>query len=65
MFPRTDIWWGASSRTGWDCERGFKAQNNSCVAQAMPKNAHIDYSGSDWACDLPYRRRGNNCQPSP
>jgi len=27
----------------------------------IPENAHLDYSGRDWECDPPYRRRQNNC----
>ncbi len=27
----------------------------------IPENAHLDYSGRDWECAPPYRRRQNNC----
>jgi hypothetical protein len=27
----------------------------------IPENAHIDYSGNDWECNEPYRKRQGRC----
>ena len=48
---------------GWKCERGYRAVDTKCVAVQLPENAHLDYSGSDWDCDPPYRKRQNTCAP--
>jgi len=31
----------------------------------VPAHAHIDFSGTDWDCDRPYRKRGSECSPPP
>jgi hypothetical protein len=46
---------------GWACERGFIATSDACVAIDLPPNAHLDYSGNDWDCNRPYRKRGTGC----
>ena len=46
---------------GWKCERGYRMVNTTCAAVQLPENAHLDYSGSDWQCNPPYRRRQNSC----
>ena len=46
---------------GWKCERGYKAVNQNCVAVKVPANAHLDYSGSKWECNKPYRKKRNRC----
>lgn len=52
---------GATYGPGWKCERGYRTVDTTCVAVKLPENAHLDYSGRDWECDPPYRRRQNNC----
>ena len=47
----------------WTCERGYRAAGTRCVAVQLPANAHLDYSGSGWDCDPPYRNRQNACVP--
>ena len=46
---------------GWRCNRGFRAFGDRCVELQPPKNAHLDRSGNDWNCNLPYRRDRNRC----
>ena len=46
---------------GWACDRGFKQLNESCISVKMPENAHLDYSGNNWECDRPYRKRQGGC----
>jgi hypothetical protein len=46
---------------GWACERGFAATGDACVAIDLPPNAHLDYSGNDWDCNRPYRKRAASC----
>ena len=48
---------------GWKCERGYRALDTKCVAVQLPENAHLDYSGSDWDCNPPYRKEQNTCTP--
>jgi hypothetical protein len=48
---------GDSYGTGWKCDRGCRAATKACVALEIPENAHIDYSGNDWECNEPYRKR--------
>jgi hypothetical protein len=36
----------------------------SCVAFAVPENAHIASSGNDWDCDSGYRRSRGGCTAS-
>lgn len=52
---------GNSYDSGWKCNRGYRAVDGDCVALQLPENAHIDYSGNDWTCNPPYRRRGDGC----
>jgi hypothetical protein len=55
----------ASYGSGWSCIRGYKPVNDACVPVTMPENAHLDYSGNDWDCDLPYHRLGDRCDLRP
>jgi hypothetical protein len=27
----------------------------------LPENAHLGYSGTDWDCNKPYRKRAESC----
>ena len=45
----------------WDCQRGFQRVNDSCIAVALPDNAHLNYSGNDWDRSKPYRKRMEGC----
>src|SRR5437588_567091 len=46
---------------GWDCDRGYAASGNGCVAVVVPAHAHIDLVGSGWDCDRGYAASGNGC----
>lgn len=46
---------------GWRCDRGYRALKDACVALEIPENAHLDYSGNDWDCNEPYRKRDGKC----
>jgi hypothetical protein len=48
---------------GWQCERGYRAVDETCVAVKVPENAHIDLFGSGWACNRPYRKQQDGCAP--
>jgi hypothetical protein len=60
--PANGYYVDASYGSGWNCRRGYAAQGLACVALEMPANAHLDYSGSSWDCDPPYRRRLERCE---
>ena len=36
--------------SGWECDRGYRASKETCLALKVPKNAHLDYSGNEWKC---------------
>jgi hypothetical protein len=46
---------------GWKCERGFQAVDEACVALKMPEHTHLDYSGNNWNCNKPYRKKHDKC----
>jgi len=46
---------------GWRCDRGYQTVNVACVAVIVPENAHLDYSGNDWGCNHPYRKKEERC----
>ncbi len=50
-----------SSGQSWRCERGFRRVLAACIAVVVPENAHIDYSGADWACNPPYVKKNEAC----
>ena len=52
----------SSSRPGWKCERGYRADKEACVALKIPENAHINYSGNNWDCNRPFRKRQGRCE---
>ncbi|MEJ2336304.1 MAG: hypothetical protein P8Y26_11840 [Gemmatimonadales bacterium] len=41
---------------GWECDRGFRRVNQSCVAVEVPPNAYLDPSGGRWECSRGYRK---------
>jgi hypothetical protein len=47
---------------GWRCERGYQAVAGACLPVQLPRSAHLDYSGNDWECDPPYRKRRDGCE---
>jgi hypothetical protein len=50
-----------SYAAGWSCNRGYVDSDKACVPVALPANAHLDYSGSHWECDRPYRQELGRC----
>jgi hypothetical protein len=51
----------SSYGSGWKCEHGFRAVGGACMAVRVPVKAHINASGNDWECNMPYRRSNNEC----
>jgi hypothetical protein len=47
---------------GWECDRGYQTAGTICVAVDVPENAHLDFSGHDWDCNKPYRKRMQACE---
>ena len=47
--------------SNWECLRGYRRHNNSCISVKMPQNAKLDYTGSNWECRKGYRRHGKGC----
>jgi hypothetical protein len=35
----------------------------SCVTIDLPGNAHLDFSGNAWSCDLGFSHEGRRCLP--
>lgn len=46
---------------GWTCKRGFVVKKKECIAVAVPANAHLDFTGTSWECDRPYREKLGSC----
>jgi hypothetical protein len=51
----------SSYGAGWRCERGFRKVKGSCLVVQIPENAHLDYSGTAWECNPPFRKQGDRC----
>lgn len=47
--------------SSWNCIKGYRRNNNSCVLVNMLPNAQLDYTGKNWKCRKGYRRHGNGC----
>ena len=61
VVPANAYFIDASYGAGWECHRGYKDVGDACVAVELPANAHLDYSGSEWDCDRPFRRQVDRC----
>jgi hypothetical protein len=46
---------------GWQCDRGFEAMDDTCVAIDLPANAHLDRSGNRWRCDRSFHLSNGEC----
>jgi hypothetical protein len=42
---------------GWECRYGDRPSGERCELFEVPDNAHSNYSGDDWDCNKPYRKR--------
>lgn len=49
--------------SGWECDRGYVRQGDTCVAIEVPENAYLDSSGRGWKCDRGFRRERQACVP--
>src|SRR6185437_1681325 len=47
--------------SGWECDRGYMQQDNSCARVAVPAHAYLDDSGDDWVCERGYHRARGGC----
>lgn len=45
----------------WNCERGFRREDERCIAVSLPPHSYLDYSGSDWRCESGFRKQGATC----
>ncbi len=46
---------------GWLCERGYKQNNNSCIAVEIPPNAELNILGNGWTCKRGFRLLADAC----
>lgn len=51
----------SSYGNGWECRRGYKENNGSCVALRIPKHAFLDRRGEDWQCERGYQKEDDSC----
>jgi len=51
----------SSPGSGWECDRGFRAVKEVCLAVVVPENAHLKTSGTGWECNRPYNKRIEKC----
>jgi len=49
--------------SGWECDPGYRAANNSCVAIKVPENAYSTNTtyGRGWKCSWGYLRADDTC----
>src|SRR5258707_9811228 len=50
---------------GWNCDRGFRASGNECVAVKVPQNAYLSDSSltTGWECERGFHQSGDTCLP--
>ena len=46
---------------GWECRRGYREINETCIAIAVPKNAYLNSSGVRWECERGFREVDETC----
>jgi hypothetical protein len=46
---------------GWACQRGYKMEEQACVAIHVPENAYLDSLGDRWRCDRGYSKVADGC----
>lgn len=46
---------------GWECNYGYKEDNNTCRLIKIPSHAYLNAYGSRWECDRGYRSSGRAC----
>ena len=51
--------WG----NGWECQRGYRKEDQRCIEIDVPPHAFLDAIGHDWECERGYRREGGRCVP--
>jgi len=53
-----------ASRFGssWECSRGFRRAEETCVAIKVPANAYLDSSGGDWECNRGFIKLDQGCK---
>jgi hypothetical protein len=51
----------STSGLGWECDRGYRKTQATCVAVKLPENAHLGFLGNDWECNKPYSKRMQAC----
>ena len=50
--------------SGWQCDRGFRNVDGTCLAVTVPANAFLTGSyGSGWACSHGYKQDNDACDP--
>ncbi|ASY61814.1 hypothetical protein SJ05684_c03470 [Sinorhizobium sojae CCBAU 05684] len=49
--------------SGWECDRGFRRQGDSCVAVMAPDHAFLtnESFGKGWECHYGFAENGNGC----
>jgi hypothetical protein len=46
---------------GWECNYGYKEENNTCRPIKIPDHAYLNSYGSRWECNRGYRSSGRAC----
>ena len=46
---------------GWECNHGYKKNNNTCIQIKIPDNAYLSAYGDRWECNRGYRVSGQGC----
>ena len=46
---------------GWTCARGFRKEENSCLAVIVPANAQLGFQGNNWTCVEGFKKVVSAC----
>ena len=46
----------------WECNRGYREENDTCAKIMVPDNAFLDRHGKNWVCDRGFSKKGSRCQ---
>lgn len=61
QIPANGYYVDSSSGSGWDCDRGFRAVKEACVAVVVLENAHLKTTRTGWKCNRLNKKRRKKC----
>ena len=59
--PENALATGSSYGRGWECRRGYREVNETCIVIKIPENAYLNASGVRWECNRGFREFDKAC----